>query len=299
MTTMTKLALLATCAGLLTACGGGSDNPAMGGGGGDGNGAETPTLEQRLAEQNKLVDEARSARRAAEKVEDLTADTAYDGIDHVTAQGRSALVHERAQAILTDYDRVMRQLGIAQDKVDALKDIMEDKSITMAEKDNAEELLGPAEYQVGEIREILGLDRDTGEPVKNNIPALRQAYLKVIEDPNMRKNAAYHEDKAADAVWEALEGFNGQPGDGLGALDRYIEEGSAFAVSEKPNGAMTFEDIVGDELDFVDIGNRRRNAVSVEGMELEKGKSYVDNSMTDFKYKGIIYLVRHKIIRNE
>ncbi len=68
MTTMTKLALLATCAGLLTACGGGSDNPAMGGGGGDpDSGGSVPAFEERMAAQNDLIDQGAMARRTAMK----------------------------------------------------------------------------------------------------------------------------------------------------------------------------------------------------------------------------------------
>ncbi len=288
MKNMTKIALLATCAGLLTACGGGSDNPAMGGGGEPDPDTDTPTLEQRLAAQNDLIDQARSARRTAMmrarsvdalddsgegKAEaDVLAGTEYD-----TAQGRSAVVRLRTQEIIGAYDDMHDQLVDAHNAVMELHRISEDESLTDEEREIADNILGNARYSRNQIQILLGYkeggyDDETVRRVlaspddDQDKSALRQAYVSIVGDEtDMLKVVADREKKAADAVWEALErGLMGLESR-LGALDRNIEEGIAFAVSDKPDGAMTFEDIAGNNLASVDINNLRRKAVSVEG----------------------------------
>ncbi len=308
-----KLALLATCAGLLTACGGGSDTTAAGGGGSnvieepeqpaepEPPAEPLPTVEEGIKAQNALVDQGETAYKAAKAiVEALTGKAEEENRDvadvlaetrFIGAQGRSVTVGRRAQAILTAYGDVRQEYLKGSEAYGDLVAIRENEDLSDAERENAKDLLEIAKFNRNQIDMILNPYEDENGMMAKSV--LRQAYDKIIKDPDMPKNAAYHEGNAKKAVWAALKDPRPLPDNGLkGLVDK---AGIVFATGDNlPNGAMTFAEIVGDGLVTHNVANVDYGAVSLDGMENAENATYAPTEFKDrahiafdYPYKGI------------
>ncbi len=284
MKNMTKIALIATCAGLLTACGGGSDNLATGGDVPDTDPENPPmTFEERIAAQNDLIDQGAMAQRTAEMIKDRFLDgddkgRILSGTNHMNAHGRSAVVRHVTKTIIDRYNAIEEELDRAHDAVMKLHRISENESLTDEEQQNAENLLVAAQDYRDEIQEILGYMEggENDETVRRDpVPlaeasALRQAYDYIVGDETdmleIQKIPAAKEKEAAMAVWKALETVDASVG-----LNKLDDNDNAFATGDyKQSGAMRFADIAGP-LKTVFIGPREYKAVSVKNMKPSEG----------------------------
>ena len=213
------------------------------------------------------------------KASDKTAEKAMMGLNFETAMGRSVTVERNAGAILNAKMVVDGQLSEAQMAVDKLEKLRDDAA-PGAEEVSAKALLKAAKADLMQIKELL----KEGSVLRNAVDI-----VEVYTDPAKKKDAAYHADKAAKAVWDALdekpsyllpniEGLKGNP---------------VFAMGDnRPSSAMTFDQIFSDSVKKT-VGNKDYSAVSLEGMKSTKAITDVGGLRSgalasyEYKHKGI------------
>ncbi len=153
--------------------------------------------------------------------------------------------------------------------------ISEDEDLTDEERQNARNLLFSARDYRNNIQKILGYNPGgendetvSRDPVSaGEASALRQAYVEIVgKETDMLKVVADQEQKAADAVWRALNEPQIQD---LTDLD---DTDNTFATGYyKQSGAMTFAQIADGPLKTVFIGPREYKAVSVKNRKPSDG----------------------------
>ncbi len=279
MTNMTKIVLLATCAGLLTACGGGSDNPAMGGGGEDGEDA-VPTFEQRIAAQSELAKEVRMSIDAAMKAKE---DTSIEIPDFMNVQGVSEDALERAQDIIDAHGDVDQARQTAQDAYDTLFAQSLNEELSDAERNNARSLLDIlGENPVRKISELLMNSDGEKTPLMMAYDAIRG------DDPDMLRGADYHATRTARNVFMAIDvGLEKAPSV---IKANVLDDSSVFAKGSTISdaNAMTFGEIFGD-LKTVAIDDDNYDAVSLKGELAQYDSSPKKDAIVEgYDYKGII-----------